>query len=346
MIKSPHGNDIQLASSLAHSILDLHILPTEKCNFRCVYCYEDFALGKMPPRVVTGIKNFLAIRMPELRQLRLAWFGGEPLAAADIVLDISHYAKELAKRQGCAFNFGMTTNAYLLDRKRFQNLIGAGVTAFQISLDGPEDIHDKTRLRADGGGTFQKIWQNLVAMANTHHVFEVILRIHVTPLNYHHLPQLLTQIKQQFGRDKRFKIFLKAIANLGGPNMGTFEVLTGKTRVEILKQLNDLLGDEIERHELSKDNQPYICYAAAQNAWVIRADGQLAKCTVMFNDDRNRIGYLNEDGTLELEQDKLNLWLHGLKNKDIAAMGCPAAKLPALTMNTSRLKQIPVVVQP
>src|SRR5436853_5308192 len=39
--------------------LDLIILPTEACNFRCTYCYETFENKKMPRPVVTGIKSLI-----------------------------------------------------------------------------------------------------------------------------------------------------------------------------------------------------------------------------------------------------------------------------------------------
>ncbi len=39
--------------------LGLTILPTEQCNFRCVYCYETFERGAMQQEVVLGIKNLI-----------------------------------------------------------------------------------------------------------------------------------------------------------------------------------------------------------------------------------------------------------------------------------------------
>jgi molybdenum cofactor biosynthesis enzyme MoaA len=37
----------QIASTLSNRIQQLILLPTERCNFRCTYCYEDFVLGRM-----------------------------------------------------------------------------------------------------------------------------------------------------------------------------------------------------------------------------------------------------------------------------------------------------------
>ncbi len=333
----------QLYTVISDELLELHLLPTEQCNFRCVYCYEDFLLGKMKPNIVNAIKQLITKRMPNLKHLRISWFGGEPLAAKNIVFDLTRFSKEIAEANRCKFTSGMTTNGYLLTPEVFEKLIEVQVNAFQISLDGPEEVHNKTRLRADGAGTFSKIWENLAYMAKTSHEFEVILRVHITPQNYHDMVRLIELIKANFSGDKRFSIFLKAIANLGGPNAGNFEILTGKTKQEAMAHLQEFIKDAVQQHTLTKNpNQHYICYASAPNAMVIRSDGSLAKCTVAFNDDRNCVGKINDDGTLTIDHEKIQPWLRGLKNLDFNTMGCPLYGLPKVE---NKITAIPVVVQ-
>ena len=65
-----------IAEALSPRILSLILLPTEKCNFRCTYCYEDFAIGRMQPSVVRGIKALITHRVPHLDRLNISWFGG------------------------------------------------------------------------------------------------------------------------------------------------------------------------------------------------------------------------------------------------------------------------------
>ena len=51
--------------------LDLALLPTEQCNFRCTYCDEDFAIGQISPRVQAALKQFLLKRVPGIQHLVL-----------------------------------------------------------------------------------------------------------------------------------------------------------------------------------------------------------------------------------------------------------------------------------
>lgn len=57
--------DFALSSDRLHLIL----MATEQCNFRCVYCYEDFAIGRMRPWVVEGVKNLVATRIADISEL-------------------------------------------------------------------------------------------------------------------------------------------------------------------------------------------------------------------------------------------------------------------------------------
>ncbi|HLD16534.1 MAG TPA: radical SAM protein, partial [Coxiellaceae bacterium] len=159
-----------LAGCLSNQQLGLILMPTEKCNFRCTYCYEDFSIGKMPINVVEGIKQLLNVRAPELKTLNIEWFGGEPLAAKNVVYDISEHAHHLKRDYPyLQYSGSMTTNGFNLAPRTFEKLIRYDVRSFQISLDGPREWHNQTRKRINGGASFDVIWNNLKSAAKTRH---------------------------------------------------------------------------------------------------------------------------------------------------------------------------------
>jgi sulfatase maturation enzyme AslB (radical SAM superfamily) len=45
----------ELLGCIANDQLHLVVMPTEACNFRCTYCYEDFRYTRMEPEVVRGL---------------------------------------------------------------------------------------------------------------------------------------------------------------------------------------------------------------------------------------------------------------------------------------------------
>ena len=113
-----------LRESLSNDSLHLVLLPTEACNFRCIYCYEDFRYKRMEPWVMRGVKTLLARRAPGLRELNLSWFGGEPLLARDLIEDLMMHVGGLARAHaGLRVSADATTNGYLLTPEVADTLI-------------------------------------------------------------------------------------------------------------------------------------------------------------------------------------------------------------------------------
>ena len=67
-----------------------------------------------------------------------------------------------------------------------------------------------------------------------------------------------------------------------------------------------------------------ICYAARANAFVIRPDGRVAKCTVALDDERNTVGRLRKNGDVVIDPSRHLPWLQGLVSGDAVALNCPA----------------------
>jgi len=74
-LKKSGYSDSTLASSFSPNRQELIIMPTEKCNFRCSYCYEDFKIGSMPNWLIESIKKFISHRVKSIEDLSLSWFG-------------------------------------------------------------------------------------------------------------------------------------------------------------------------------------------------------------------------------------------------------------------------------
>jgi uncharacterized protein len=299
--------------------LNLIILPTEACNFRCTYCYETFENKKMPRSVVSGIKSLIDRRGEELDELEISWFGGEPLLALDVITEISKHALDVAKTEGFTFRSGMTTNGYFLDQDRFLQCLDHKIDFFQISLDGSPDDHNASRKLASGGGTFDRIWSNLIALQGTRAEFVVLLRLHYTMENFISVGQFARRIRDVFGDDRRFRYFFHHIARLGGPNDGCITIVSEQDQKEIEAHLWDASG-------LSRppgEDETYVCYAAKGNSLVIRSTGRLAKCTVALNDRCNDIGWISENGEIRIDQAKYQRWIAPLVEADWENVGCP-----------------------
>ena len=212
----------RLAGCIDDRLVHLILMPTEACNFRCTYCYEEFKLNRMQPRVVLGVKNFLALRAPDLRGLNLSWFGGEPLLALDIMEDILDHARALVRSHPLIrLVSDITTNAYTLSRNVFERLLDRGVAQYQVSLDGPREWHDRKRVLAGGRGTFDRVWTNLLGMRDVSRDFRVIVRLHVDRDNHGALPRFIAEYGQQFGKDPRFKLFCASWPGSGEATMPT-----------------------------------------------------------------------------------------------------------------------------
>lgn len=320
---------IQLAGLMNQQYLELFILPTEQCNFRCTYCYEDFEIGQMKENTVAAIRKLIGARLPTLRSFAISWFGGEPLMAKNTVFELSQFAKEQCSAAGVRFVSTMTTNAYGMDRATFDRLIELDVRDYQISIDGDEDEHDKTRKLISGRATFSRIWANLLAMRGNQETFRVTLRLHIHQKNVASIRELLPKMQQAFGADPRFEIYLKAVGNWGGDSVKQMSLVKDSRAVivELNQQLTDL-GWHAARAVPNNFHEIKTCYAARPNSFVIRADGSLAKCTVHFQDARNRVGRLNDDGSLEIENEKMRAFMRGFQTLEPAALGCPMKDMP------------------
>jgi len=305
--------------------LGLMLLPHENCNFRCTYCYEEFAKNAMNPDVVEGVIALVRRRAPTLRILSLGWFGGEPLLAFNIVEDVATRLREICAANGVAFSSEMTTNGYLLDAERARRCIAAGITRYQITLDGPPESHNQTRRLVGGGGTFERIFANLCHLRDHADGFHVAIRVNFSPVSLPKLPEFVQRLGQTFGHDDRFSMRFRPIGRWGGPNDQHLIVCgkdEGADQEVSLMAMASNAGFSLQTWASGMRPFGTVCYAANPRHFVIGSDGIVYKCTVAFNDPRNHVGRIDRQGNLNLRDDLVRIWTRSGEETDEGCRTC------------------------
>ncbi len=145
--------------------LEVTILTTYSCNFRCVYCFEksvkdDIFLDKQTGDLITQ----WLIKRAEQRKLKrifLVYYGGEPLLNIRPIYDISWQMKNWAQKRGVDFSFGLVTNGSLVNPDLIDKFLTVGLSEIRITVDGDRDAHNKKRPFVDGRPTFDLIIDNI-----------------------------------------------------------------------------------------------------------------------------------------------------------------------------------------
>lgn len=136
-------------STLQEFFVQCHL--TERCNLKCTHCYQ--AGGRTEELTLNEIRELLA----EISDMLQAWTqayqmefssslnvtGGEPLLRRDLFEILG----EMGDR---GFAVYLLTNGTLIDEDKAVRLAALGVRGVQVSIEGPEDIHDSIR----GQGSF------------------------------------------------------------------------------------------------------------------------------------------------------------------------------------------------
>jgi uncharacterized protein len=314
---------VNLLDAISPERLHLILLPTEACNFRCVYCYESFQLKRMDPSVVTGVKRLLERRAPNLGHLTISWFGGEPLLARDVMEDVlGHVGRLREAHRGLEFASDVTTNAYLLTRPLMERLVRAGATDYQISFDGPRAWHDRKRVRPGGLPTFDRVWGNLRECRRSDAPVRIFVRLHVDSENAAAIPEFLEEYRAEFASDDRFQLYIRGLSRLGGPNDPSLPILEGEARAETIDALRRRAAEMgIRQPQLRPES--FVCYAAMGNSFVIRADGRVNKCTVALDHPRNQVGRLDSEGKFHLQNELVRPWMRGFDSENRAELSCP-----------------------
>ncbi len=316
------------AAAFANSAMRLIILPTERCNYRCTYCYEDFAAGKMPAAIISSVIEFLKCRIPQLRSLEISWFGGEPLLATDVMLKIMEVAVSDCMKHNVELRSGVTTNGHLLDVSTFKELVDLKVNLFQITIDGPREIHNARRKGKHGPGDFDRIVDNIRAALKTGRDITIGLRVHLDKISAMGVDKLFREIIDVVS-DPRTIVSFERIKYLGG--VGVPKDILVMAKSEYLSAVDDIVrryedtGTRIDNVRAKIDS--HVCYAALPNNFVIRSNGLLQKCTVALYDERNTVGMIG-NGDITINDQYAN-WLAGWFSADKAMLACPAKILLA-----------------
>ena len=114
---------------------------TLRCNMKCLYCGSDCKVSALHPDMPFEDFEKVLRRVKEAydsHHISIVVTGGEPLMRQDI-------AKCGRRMYDLEFPWGMVSNGFLMTDRKIDELLGAGMRAATISLDGLEGEHDWMR---------------------------------------------------------------------------------------------------------------------------------------------------------------------------------------------------------
>ncbi|RJQ53160.1 MAG: SPASM domain-containing protein [Actinobacteria bacterium] len=318
LVSSPDEERRRLedTASLARSIRSRNrpreycICPTFHCNLACTYCFER-DIDKKPH--VMGEEEIAALfvaidRLAEEEEQppNLQLFGGEPLmrATRGAVEEILAGA-QLRGLQTMVVTNGVSVVEFADVIRRF----ASGLKAFQITIDGPPEIHNERRKSPgkNGAGTFDDMARGVDFLLGEG--LNVALRINVDRHNIDHLPDLAGIIVDRgwHGRENfrttiapvqthcndttyphymREDEIVARVTQMFADEPGTEEVLNFDSH-RLLKRIAAALG--LGPGSYAGPNFHY-CEACLLEVYVFGSDGLIYPCSEAIGNEQLSIG--------------------------------------------------------
>jgi len=174
---------------------NVEFIVTYRCNFRCLYCYA----GQSPPHMSKDTAQYavnFARKMADERKskaMKIQFIGGEPLLNTDAISIICEQMAEFRDDRKLIMRTSLTSNGSLLTREILRTIKNVGPIDIQLTLDGPEVIHNQRRPMINGN-SFRTIINNIEKCIKD--IDELAIRINVDYDNMDYIPQFLSELRK------------------------------------------------------------------------------------------------------------------------------------------------------
>ena len=285
----------------------LIIKATRLCNLRCAYCH-DWRSGPDQVMAFPIMARMIAsaLRNPDADSVEFIWHGGETT-----LLPIAFYEKALIvqsrfRRPGQVIQNEIQTNGTRLT-PAWARFLRANRFGVGISLDGPPEIHDRSRRYASGRASFVDVRRGVQLLQEFRIPFSVLMVIDEEAL--------------ALGPDRIFDFFVEqGIKTFGllparptnqpdaAPNTPTDHYIEPARANAFFARLYDRWrehGDpEIHIRELMSIEQrlqgraPLVCLFAGGclgRYYMVEPNGDVTHCDLFVGDENYRLGNLLHD---------------------------------------------------
>ena len=318
---------------------------TENCNFRCKYCFEEHIDKKFSPELWNALYLHIKKSLEKNLYDRVSFnlFGGEPLLELNNLLLFLQNMYDLSTNYPhVPFKYNLITNGYLLTPEIYDKLVSLGVKLFQITVDGFEEHHNKQRPLINGGGTWNRIIENLKYINSKNDDAEIIFRTNVDNEMMDCIDSFKEWAYENFN-NKKIKFVFHPVVKFS-EHVKDSLLLTGDDNYNKLSMF-DIDDNRAFHNNEYCINRYNVCPAVYERLFGILPDGSLIKCEDHKQSEDNIIvGKLNLDGDLELNE-YIDLFTKDMETENCCtckvypiccARSCPYAKAFSVIHNTDR----------
>jgi uncharacterized protein len=305
--------------------IQLFYVPTYACNFNCSYCYQEGYRKQGKESSLQVARAFFGYIQSAFtgRKKYITLFGGEPLLSDQQNIEFLdffiHRCSELE------LELAIVTNGYNL-HDCIPLLSQTKIREIQVTLDGPEEVHNSRRPLKGGSGTFSNVVKGIDAALQAG--LPVNLRVVLDRDNIASLPLLAElaiekgwtsspQFKTQLGRNYELHFCQSEQARL-------------YSRIELYRDLYDLVlkhphlldfhkpAYSVSKFLFENSELPdplFDSCPGCKTEWAFDHTGRIYSCTATVGKPGEELGTFFPN--VELKKPEIDLW----QQRDVFSIG-------------------------
>ncbi|GAB6097582.1 hypothetical protein JCM14469_38360 [Desulfatiferula olefinivorans] len=266
---------------------------TAACDLSCAHCFNRIGRAALGPDLSLAEIEAVSRSMGHVKYLTLA--GGEPLLRRDLTaVARTFYQNNDLHMLNLVTNGWHTDRAVAFARQVLSDCPGLHLSV-GVSLDGPEEVHDRLRGRAGSYARAMETLKGLANLAETEHRLTVAACGTCHAANIDVLPDLAKRVREELG----LPYYVGMIRGDDLPDR-TLKEITADDYRALTRQIAmadnltlaphypfrhlriaiDRMVEEIIYNSL-KYNKKTVSCKAGRRGFVLRSDGEILLCEVL-----------------------------------------------------------------